>query len=207
VCVCFRPVMSPHQEPWRCRPFSHRRHCPCFLPLARSTITYKKIKKNTSAGSSINRSPSSPPSVTSPSQFWCMEFPSPWTYNAPAFNAAPTPMVLWIMPLPGSLAPIGYIYDPGSTRDGDGGLLAAASTFFTHQGHQVFLDQCLDLATYSRIKGSRQPSLTWVGFPTTFYPRALTSLTPHHLLLTRMPLVRPSWWRTFLRRRLPPPWV
>jgi hypothetical protein len=72
------------------------------------------------------------------------------TNNAPAFKAATTPVVLRIMPLPGSLAPIGYIYDPDSTRNGDGGLLAAASAFFTHQGHQVFLDPCLDLATYRK---------------------------------------------------------
>ncbi len=70
--------------------------------------------------------------------------------NAPAFNAATTPVVLRIMPLPGSLAPIGYIYDPDPTRDGDGGLLAATSTFFTHQGHQVFHDPCPDLAAYRK---------------------------------------------------------
>jgi hypothetical protein len=70
--------------------------------------------------------------------------------NAPAFNAAATPMVLQIMPLPGSLAPIGYIYNPDSARDGDGGLLAATSALFTHQGHQVFLDPCLDLVTYHK---------------------------------------------------------
>ncbi len=70
--------------------------------------------------------------------------------NAPAFNAAPTPVVLRIMPLPGSLALIGYIYNPDSARDGDGGLLVAASAFFTHQGHQVFLDPCPDLATHCK---------------------------------------------------------
>ena len=29
--------MSPHLEPWRCHPLGRGRHCPCFLPLARST--------------------------------------------------------------------------------------------------------------------------------------------------------------------------
>jgi hypothetical protein len=70
--------------------------------------------------------------------------------DAPAFNAATTPVVLWIMPLPGSLAPIGYIYNPNHAHNGDGGLLAAASAFFTHQGHQVFHDPCPDLATYCK---------------------------------------------------------
>jgi hypothetical protein len=70
--------------------------------------------------------------------------------DAPAFNAATTPVVLRIMPLPGSLAPIGYIYDPNPTCDGDGGLLVAASAFFTHQGHQVFHDPCPDLTAYRK---------------------------------------------------------
>jgi hypothetical protein len=70
--------------------------------------------------------------------------------DALALNAATTPMVLQIMPLPGSLAPIGYIYDPDPACDGDGGLLAAASAFFTHQGHQVFHDPCPDLTAYRK---------------------------------------------------------
>ena len=71
--------------------------------------------------------------------------------------AATTPVVLRIMPLLGSQAPIGYIYDPTPARDGDGGLLAAASAFFAHQGHQVFLDPCPDLATYRRAGGIAEP--------------------------------------------------
>jgi hypothetical protein len=67
-----------------------------------------------------------------------------------AFNATTTPMVVRIMPLPGSLASIGYIYDPNPAQDGDGGLLAAASAFFTNQGHQVFHDPCPDLAAYHK---------------------------------------------------------
>ncbi len=70
--------------------------------------------------------------------------------NAPAFTATSTPVVLRILPLPGSLTPIGYIYDPDPARDGDGGLLAPASAFFTHQGHQVFHDPCPDLAAYRK---------------------------------------------------------
>jgi hypothetical protein len=70
-----------------------------------------------------------------------------------AFVAATTPVVLRIMPLLGSPAPIGYIYNPTPARDGDGGLLAAASAFFAHQGHQVFLDPCPDLAAYRRAGG------------------------------------------------------
>ena len=71
--------------------------------------------------------------------------------------AATTPVVLRIMPLLGSSAPIGYIYDPTPARDGDGGLLAAASAFFSHQGHQVFLDPCPDLAVYRRAGGVTEP--------------------------------------------------
>ena len=74
-----------------------------------------------------------------------------------AFVAATTPVVLRIMPLLSSPAPIGYIYDPTPARDGDGGLLAAASAFFAHQGHQVFLDPCPDLAAYRRVGGFTEP--------------------------------------------------
>ena len=74
-----------------------------------------------------------------------------------AFVAATTPVVLRIMPLLGSPAPIGYIYDPTPARDGDGGLLAAASAFFAHQGHQVFLDPCPDLAAYRQAGGFMEP--------------------------------------------------
>jgi hypothetical protein len=68
--------------------------------------------------------------------------------DAPASTAAPTPVVLRIMPLLGSAAPIGYIYNPQPTLDGKGGLLAAAAAFFSHQGHQIFYDPCPDLAAY-----------------------------------------------------------
>jgi hypothetical protein len=90
--------------------------------------------------------------VTLPSQFQLrgVSLAMDLSPDAPAFNAATTPVVLRIMPLPGSLAPIGYIYNPNPTHDGDGGLLAAASTFFTHQGHQVFHDPCPDLAAYCK---------------------------------------------------------
>jgi hypothetical protein len=55
------------------------------------------------------------------------------------------------MPLCGSSAPIRYIYD--ATPDPNGGLLTAASTFFSHQGHQMVHDPCPDLATYWRDLG------------------------------------------------------
>jgi hypothetical protein len=74
-----------------------------------------------------------------------------------ADNAPHWPVVLRIMPLIGSQAPIGYIYDLTPTRDGDGGLLEAASAFFAHQGHQVFLDPCPDLAAYCRAGGFTEP--------------------------------------------------
>jgi hypothetical protein len=50
------------------------------------------------------------------------------------------------MPLGSSPASTGYIYD--ATPDPDGGLLAAASVIFSHQGHQVVHDPCLDLKEY-----------------------------------------------------------
>ncbi len=57
------------------------------------------------------------------------------------------PVVLRVLPLRGSPAPVGFIYD--ATPDPvDGGLLAAASAFFSHQGHQVYHDPCPDLADY-----------------------------------------------------------
>ena len=61
-------------------------------------------------------------------------------------------MILRVLPLRGSSAPVGFIYD--ATPDPvDGGLLAAASAFFSHQGHQVFHDQCPDLDEYCRASG------------------------------------------------------
>ena len=72
----------------------------------------------------------------------------------PSPVSASTPVVLRIMPKAGSSAPIGYIYDPDPSRDGgEGGLLAAAAAFFTHQGHDVVWDSCPDLAAYRRAGG------------------------------------------------------
>jgi hypothetical protein len=62
-----------------------------------------------------------------------------------------SPMVLRVLPLWGSSAPVNFIYD--ATPDLDGGLLAAALAFFSHQGHQVFHDPCPDLAKYCRAMG------------------------------------------------------
>ena len=62
------------------------------------------------------------------------------------------PVVLRVLPLRGSSAPVGFIYD--ATPDPvDGDLLATASAFFFHQGHQVFHDPCPDLAAYCRSMG------------------------------------------------------
>jgi hypothetical protein len=61
------------------------------------------------------------------------------------------PLVLRVLPLWGSSAPVGYIYD--ATPDPEEGLLAAAPAFFSHQGHQVFHDPCPDLAEYHRAMG------------------------------------------------------
>ena len=62
-----------------------------------------------------------------------------------------SPVVLRVLPLRGSLAPIGFIYD--ATPDADGGLLAAASAFFSFTGHQIFHDPCPDLAAYRQSRG------------------------------------------------------
>jgi hypothetical protein len=67
--------------------------------------------------------------------------------NVPASTVA-TPVVLRIMPLLDSAAPIEYIHNPHLTCNGEGGLLAAASAFSTHQGHQVFHNPCPDFAAY-----------------------------------------------------------
>ncbi len=62
-----------------------------------------------------------------------------------------SPMVLRVLPLWGSSAPVGFIYDV--TPDPDGGLLAPALAFFYHQGHQVFHNPCPDLAKYHWAMG------------------------------------------------------
>jgi hypothetical protein len=61
-------------------------------------------------------------------------------------------VILRVLPLRDSTAPVGFIYD-GSPDPVNGGLLAAASAFFSHQGHQVFHDQCPDLVAYFRSMG------------------------------------------------------
>ncbi len=68
-----------------------------------------------------------------------------------AAGPSPSPVVLRVLPLRGSPAPIGYIYD--ASPEADGGLLAAASAFFSHQGHEVFHDPCPDLAAYCWSRG------------------------------------------------------
>ncbi len=86
---------------------------------------------------------------------------------SPAVRAlALPPVVFWVMPLHGSPAPIGYIYD--ATPDPNGGLLVAASAFFFYQGHQVVNDPCPDLTAYRRDLGGLEPSSPLTASPTTF---------------------------------------
>ena len=83
------------------------------------------------------------------------------------------PVVLRVLPLRGSPAPVGFIYDE-TPNPVDGGLLAAASAFFSHQGHQVYHDPCPDLAEYDiaapRAYRWRRWSLSTVS-PTIYSPR------------------------------------
>jgi hypothetical protein len=65
-----------------------------------------------------------------------------------------------MLPLQRLSAPAGFIYD-ASPDPVDGGLVAMASAFFSHQGHQVFHDPCPDLEAYCRSMGV--PPLTVVN--------------------------------------------
>jgi hypothetical protein len=56
-----------------------------------------------------------------------------------------------MLPLRGSSAPVGYIYDASLTLKGC--LLAAVLAFFSHQGHQVFHNPCPNLTEYRRAMG------------------------------------------------------
>jgi hypothetical protein len=85
--------------------------------------------------------PAPPPSA------WGGAAPSPSPPLVAGAGAANLPpVVLQVLPLRGSPAPIGYIYD--ATPDADGCLLAAALAFFSHHGHQVFHNPCPDLDKY-----------------------------------------------------------
>jgi hypothetical protein len=68
------------------------------------------------------------------------------------------PVVLRVLPLWGSSAPVGFIYN-ASPDPVDGGLVAAASAFFSRQGHQVFHDPCPDLAAYCLASGVPSSSI------------------------------------------------
>ncbi len=82
--------------------------------------------------------------------------PSPTPPLAAGTGAATLPpVVLRVLPLRGSPAPIRYIYD--ATPDAEGGLLAAALAFFSHHGHQVFLDPCPDLDAYCWVMNVSLP--------------------------------------------------
>jgi hypothetical protein len=60
-------------------------------------------------------------------------------------------VLLTVLPLWGYSAPFGYIYN--ASPDPAGGLLAAALAFFSHQGHQVIHNLCLDLNVYRSALG------------------------------------------------------
>jgi len=78
-----------------------------------------------------------------------------------AAGPSPSPVVLQVLPLRGSPTPIGYIYD--ASPEADGGLLAAASAFFSHQGHQVFHDPCPDLAAAPQLPSSSHSVASGLG--------------------------------------------
>ncbi len=83
-------------------------------------------------------------------------------------------MVLQALPLRGSPALIGYIYD--ATPDADGGLLAAALVFFSHHGHQVFHDPCPDLDEYCQAMSVSLPIIP-------------VDCLPDHILLSGLELM------------------
>jgi hypothetical protein len=94
--------------------------------------------------------PAPPPSA------WGGATPSPPPPLVAGAGAATLPpVVLQVLPLCGSPAPIGYIYD--ATLDADGGLLAAASAFFSHHGNQVFHNPHPDLEEYLRAMSVSSP--------------------------------------------------
>ncbi len=84
-------------------------------------------------------------------------------------------MVLRVLPLRGSPAPVGYIHD--ATSDADGGILAAASAFFSHHGHQVFYNPCPDLDEYSRAMSMSLPIIP-------------VDCLPDHILLSGLELMK-----------------
>ncbi len=83
-------------------------------------------------------------------------------------------MVFWVLPLCGSPAPIGYIYN--ATPDADGGLLAAALAFSSHHGHQVFHDPCPDLDKYCWAMSVSSPIIP-------------VDRLPDHILLSGLELI------------------
>jgi hypothetical protein len=127
--------------------------------------------------------------------------------NAAVFAATTTPVVLQVMPLPGSPAPIGYIYNPTPTHDGDGGLLAAASAFFIHHGHQVFHDPCPDLGAYRRAGGIMVTIIKVDQLPDHVLTVGLDLLKTPSLLPRGTPLALPLWRHTFLHPHLLSPRV
>ncbi len=96
-------------------------------------------------------------------------------HGNPSLPPLISPMVLRVLPLWVSSAPVGSIYD--ATPDPDRGLLATASAFFSHQGHQVFHDPCPDLAEYHPAMGVSALAVVSVN------------RLPNHLLLLGLELM------------------
>jgi hypothetical protein len=126
---------------------------------------------------------------------WGGAAPSPPPPLAAGAGAATLPpVVLQVLPLRGSPAPVGYIYD--TTPDTDRGLLAAALAFFSHHGHQVFHDPCPDLDEYLWAMSVSSPIIS-------------VNRLPDHILSSGLELMEglftpsptnsfgtPSWQRT-----------
>jgi hypothetical protein len=96
-------------------------------------------------------------------------------HGNPSLPPPLSPMVLRVLPLWGSSAPVGFIYD--ATPDPDGGFLAVALAFFSHQGHQVFHNPCPNLAEYCRAMGVSALAVVSVD------------RLPNHLLLLGLELI------------------
>jgi hypothetical protein len=93
-----------------------------------------------------------PPSATaSPAAAPPLAAPPPPAVRAPALP----PVVLRMMPLRGSPAPIGYIYN--ATPDADGAFWQWGWRFSPIQGHQVFHDPCPILDAYCWAMGVTSP--------------------------------------------------
>ena len=106
-----------------------------------------------------------------------------------AFVAVTTPVVLRIMPLLGSPAPIGYIYDPTPARDGDGGCWRLPLLSLPIKGIKSSLTHARTSQPIAGLGGLRSPSSTWTGYfvhgprpPRVFVVRFFGRGRPWHIL-------------------------